>query len=192
MLVRRRGGAMKAFGQIVLVGRVVALHAVIACTGCVSSGPGPYELGPVVSWDQSVNGRERFRLLGPLLDCRKGQDCESFAAVLRKPATKRKRGPVFFLFPGYMDTRAQPCVVAIDEEDGKRHKLLYFYEADAWELYNLSDDIGEKTNVIEEKPELASAISRKISAWLNREHPTWKPKYPLDRKNGKPVAPPVL
>ncbi len=72
---------MKAFGQIVLVGRVVALHAVIACTGCVSSGPGPYELGPVVSWDQSVNGRERFRLLGPLLDCRKGQDCESFAAV---------------------------------------------------------------------------------------------------------------
>jgi len=119
-------------------------------------------------------------------------DGESFADVLRKPDTKRKRGPVFFLFPGYMDTRAQPCVVAIDEEDGKRHKLLYFYEADAWELYNLSDDIGEKTNVIEEKPELASAISRKISAWLNREHPTWKPKYPLDRKNGKPVAPPVL
>ena len=119
-------------------------------------------------------------------------DGESFAGVLHQPDTKRKRGPIFYLFPGYMDARAQPCVVAIDEVGGKRYKLLYFYEADAWELYNLSDDIAEKNNLIQRKPELASGLSKKITAWLTQQHPTWKPKYPLDKQSGKPVIPPNL
>ena len=116
-------------------------------------------------------------------------DGKSFADILRKPDTERKRGPIFYLFPGYMDYRAQPCVLAIDEFRGKRYKLLYFYEADAWELYNLTDDIGEKRNLIKSKPELASEMSKRIQTWLNQEHPTWKPKYPLDIKSGKPVPP---
>ena len=119
-------------------------------------------------------------------------DGSSFAPVLRHPEAKRKRDPIFYLFPGYMDVRAQPCVVAIDEVAGKRYKLLYFYEADAWELYNLSDDIGEKHNVISSKPELASDLSGKIHEWLNQTHSTWKPKYPIDKRSNKPVAPPAL
>ena len=70
-------------------------------------------------------------------------DGESFADFLIKPDNTRKRSPIFYLFPGYMDVRAQPCAVVIDEHEGKRYKLLYFYESDAWELYNLTDDIGE-------------------------------------------------
>ena len=119
-------------------------------------------------------------------------DGSSFAPVLRHPETKRKRDPIFYLFPGYMDVRAQPCVVAIDEVAGKRYKLLYFYEADAWELYNLNDDLGEKNNIIAAKPELASELSEKIHAWLNQKHPTWKPKFPLDKRNNRPVGPPLL
>ena len=119
-------------------------------------------------------------------------DGESFADRLRKPDSPRDRGPIFYLFPGYMDTRAQPCVVAIDEVGGDRYKLLYFYEADAWELYNLTDDIGEATNLIAAKPELAASMSKKITAWLNQEHPTWKPKFPVSKATGKPAKPPVL
>jgi len=119
-------------------------------------------------------------------------DGESFADKLRKPDSSRDRGPIFFLFPGYMDERAQPCVVAIDEVGGDRYKLLYFYEADGWELYNLTDDIGEATNLIKAKPELAASMSKKINAWLSQEHPTWKPKYPTSKATGKPVKPPVL
>ncbi len=103
-----------------------------------------------------------------------------------------KRGPIFYLFPGYMDYRAQPCVVAIDELGGKRYKLFYFYEADAWELYNLNDDIGEKNNLIQQKPELASQLSKKIHAWLMQQHSTWKPKYPINKESGKSVLPPLL
>jgi len=81
-------------------------------------------------------------------------------------------------------------VVAIDELGGKRYKLLYFYEADAWELYDLTDDVGERTNLIKTKPEPASVLSKKIDAWLKQDHPTWQPKYPLDKNSGQPVGPP--
>ena len=119
-------------------------------------------------------------------------DGESFAKFLHNPKLKDKRSPIFYLFPGYMDVRAQPCVVVIDEIESKRYKLLYFYEADAWELYNLSDDIGEDQNIIKKHPKLASSLSKKIQNWLTQKHPTWKPKFPLAKKDGKPVLPKFL
>ena len=119
-------------------------------------------------------------------------DGESFAKVLRNLDMEGKRAPIFYLFPGYMDIRAQPCVVAIDEVGGKRYKLLYFYEADAWQLYNISEDIGEENNLIADKPRIAAQLSKKINAWLSQKHPTWEPKYPLDKKTGKPAGPPPV
>ena len=116
-------------------------------------------------------------------------DGESFAEILRNPASKAKRSPLFYLFPGYMDARAQPCVVGMDEVEGKRFKLLYFYEANEWELYNLTDDLGEERNLIEKHPDIAAGLSRKIEDWLRQKHSTWKPKFPLAKKNGKPVSP---
>ncbi|MGB0257765.1 MAG: sulfatase-like hydrolase/transferase [Coraliomargarita sp.] len=119
-------------------------------------------------------------------------DGESFADFLIKPDNGRKRAPIFYLFPGYMDIRAQPCAVVMDEHGGKRYKLLYFYEADAWELYNLTDDIGEAENLIDEQPELASLLSKKINDWLTQEHPTWQPKYPIEKASGQPAGPPPV
>ena len=117
-------------------------------------------------------------------------DGQSFAGVLRGATGQAARGPIFYLFPGYMDVRAQPCVVAVDELRGKRYKLHYYYEADPWELYCITDDAGEKTSILEAQPEVASELSRKLDAWLRQQHPTWKPKYPIDKKTGKPVGPP--
>ena len=119
-------------------------------------------------------------------------DGESFAKVLHKPSLKGKRAPIFYLFPGYMDIRAQPSAAVIDEVNGKRYKLLYFYEADAWQLYNISDDIGEQNNLIADKPKIASQLSKKINAWLSQKHHTWQPKYPIDKKTGKPAGPPPV
>ena len=119
-------------------------------------------------------------------------DGESFAKFLLNPKSQVKRAPIFYLFPGYMDVRAQPCVVTIDEIDGKRYKLLYFYEADEWELYNLTDDISEKTNLAQDMPDVSTGLSRKIQAWLSQKHPTWQPKYPISKKSGTPVLPRFL
>ena len=123
-------------------------------------------------------------------------DGESFAALLSDPEAgakkKNQREPVFYFFPGYMDTRAQPSAAVIDEINGKRYKLYYEYESDAWELYCLSDDQSEANNVIATEPEIASTLSKKIHRWLTREHPTWKPKYPTVKKTGKPSGPPPV
>lgn len=119
-------------------------------------------------------------------------DGESFADILRKPKIQRKREPIFYFFPGYMDVRARPSVSVIDDLEGKRYKLHYEYEADAWELYCLTDDQGETKNLSDSKPEIASALSKKIHAWLTQEHPTWKPKYPTVKKTGEPAGPPPV
>lgn len=119
-------------------------------------------------------------------------DGKSFAHALRKPDATEKRDPIFYLFPGYMDSRAQPTVVAIDDRGEKRYKIYYFYEADAWELYCLSDDPGEANNLIEQQPEIASWLSKQIRDWLTQQHPTWKPKYPILKTSGEPAGPPPL
>ena len=119
-------------------------------------------------------------------------DGESFAKSLYNPRSQGKRSPIFYLFPGYMDVRAQPCVVTIDEVGGKRYKLLYFYEADEWELYNLTDDIGEKTNLAKDMPDVSASLSRKIQSWLSQKHPTWQPKFPISKKNATPALPRFL
>jgi len=119
-------------------------------------------------------------------------DGESFAKFLFNPKKQGMRSPIFYLFPGYMDARAQPCVVTIDEIESKRYKLLYFYEADEWELYNLTDDIGENTNLAKDMPDISTKLSRKIQAWLSQKHPTWQPKYPISKKSGTPILPRFL
>lgn len=119
-------------------------------------------------------------------------DGYSFADVLRKPDTTRTREPIFYLFPGYLDKRAQPCVVVIDDIQSKRYKLFYYYESNSWELYCLSDDQEESKNLIESHKQVAMVLSGKMHDWLNQKHPTWKPKYPIDKASGKPTPPPAL
>ncbi|QGJ69337.1 Arylsulfatase A [Planctomycetales bacterium 10988] len=119
-------------------------------------------------------------------------DGESFADILRHPQTDRSRGPIFYLFPGYLDRRATPCVVAIDEIQGKRYKLTFEYESQSWLLYCLTEDQAEAENLIETRPEIAKRLSKKINTWLTQDHPTWQPKYPIQKENGQPAGPPPL
>jgi arylsulfatase A-like enzyme len=123
-------------------------------------------------------------------------DGESFAGILLDPTSatekKSKREPVFYFFPGYMDVRAQPSAAIIDDIQGKRYKLYYEYESDAWELYCLSDDQSEANNLINTAPEIASTLSKKLHAWLTQKHPTWNPKYPTSKKTGQPSGPPPV
>ena len=119
-------------------------------------------------------------------------DGQSFADVLRQSAVVVERDPIFYLFPGYMDVRAEPCAVVIDNLQGKRYKLYYIYESNSWELYCLTDDPGEQTNCLKQNLEIAETLSKKIDDWLGQSHPTWQPKYPLVKKTGQPAGPPPV
>lgn len=117
-------------------------------------------------------------------------DGESFAEVLKKPTGAAQRGPLFYLFPGYLDTRATPLVAVIDKRGDKYYKLIYFWEGNRCELFCLSDDPGESNNLAASKPELVSELGNMMVSWLGQQHPTWKPKLPIDKKTAQPAAPP--
>lgn len=85
-------------------------------------------------------------------------DGESFHSHLLDPDnTARDRSPIFYHFPGYMDTRAFASSTVIKEIDGKRYKLIYGYdphyeptdEYDQYQLYNLTDDLSETVNLMD-------------------------------------------
>lgn len=115
----------------------------------------------------------------------------SFADVLANPNHDAPREPIFYLFPGYLDSRAQPCVTAIEEVGDSHFKLIYTYETDQWELFNLTEDIREANDVAEEHPEIVSRIADNIHSWLTQEHPTWRPKYPIIKESGEAAGPPT-
>ncbi len=119
-------------------------------------------------------------------------DGESFAAEILNPGSDADRGPIGFLFPGYLDSRAQPGAWLIDEVAGKRFKIGYDYETDAWSLFCLSDDLGESRNLAAEKPDVLKLLATRLVDWLRQDTPLWQPKFPLEKATGKPVGPPRI
>lgn len=117
-------------------------------------------------------------------------DGHSFASVLGNPNQATTRPPIFYLFPGYMDHRAQPSVTVIEKVDGVQYKLFYTYERDRWELYNVSEDIAENHNLADQQPQIVSQLAQSLRTWLQQDHPTWKPKYPLNKETGQSIGPP--
>ena len=115
----------------------------------------------------------------------------SFADALLNPNLDSPREPVFYLFPGYLDRRAEPCVTVIEQIDGVQWKLIYLYETDSWELYNITEDLRESESVASENQEVVSRLAESMHAWLTKEHPTWRPKYPINKETGQPAGPPV-
>jgi len=113
-------------------------------------------------------------------------DGESFTVLLFRPNVKEVRKPIFYLYPGYTRSVTAPCAVAIGDLEGKRYKLFYSYETDSWELYCLTDDIGEKNNIVVKHKDIAANLASKLQLWLKQEHPTWNPKYPISTATGKP------
>ena len=121
-------------------------------------------------------------------------DGQSFAKALVDPATKRKRSPITYHFPGYMDNRAAPTSTILSEINGQRYKLIHYYEDGHNEIYNLSKDLSEKrdlTRVSNNNPEVEQVLMKQLSNWLTQETPGWQPKYPKNRNSGKTLSAPT-
>ncbi len=79
--------------------------------------------------------------------------------------------------------KQSPTASIIDEG----HRLLLWFDPDRQdELYHLWDDPGEKQNLIHQKPELASALKRKLMGWLvSARHSYEKGDYPGYTRQGR-------
>jgi arylsulfatase A-like enzyme len=105
-------------------------------------------------------------------------DGVSMVPLFRDGSTKLPREAIYAHFPGYLEggsgTWRTAPVGTIRAGDWK---LLEFFEDNHLELYNLKDDLGEKTNLATKMPEKAKELREKLAAWrkqLNAPMPTLK------------------
>jgi len=100
-------------------------------------------------------------------------DGESFAPILRGETTSLVRDKLYWHFPGYMDNRQRPNSVVQKRVNGEYFKLFYYYEDGRYELYNLTRDIGETTDLLDGDPsaamlQLAQKMNTDLRNWLVR------------------------
>lgn len=107
-------------------------------------------------------------------------DGESFAGILTGVQTEFNRDTIYYHFPGYGGSRMPTSIAIHDGTDGNRYKLTYFYEDRNFEFYDLTNDIGEAVDLVENgmtqiQFDNAIAASSNLTNWLldvNAELPT--------------------
>jgi len=118
---------------------------------------------PVIQWD----------ILPTLCDLT-GQpipenlDGESLLSLFTRHSSQLNRKSIYWHFPYYHPPNAyegtKPCSAILQGDD----KLIYFYEDERVELYNLKNDPGEKIDLAGERPEFASQMKEALMNRLNR------------------------
>jgi len=81
------------------------------------------------------------------------------------------REAIYFHYPNYAFHKANRFASAIRSGD---HKLLWFYDDDSVELYDLKNDISESQNIADDMPARTLQLHSKLKAWLKKT----KASYP--------------
>lgn len=106
-----------------------------------------------------------------------GLEGGSFAPLLRNAGrgnVKRPREELVFHFPHYQEDAPHSAILLGDL------KLLHFYEDDHDELYDLSQDIGERHDLASQRAADTRALRRRLDAYLtavDAQFPTRNPMF---------------
>ena len=106
-------------------------------------------------------------------------DGVSFVPLLKGEAMARGK-PLFWHYPHYANQGGAPNGVIRDGD----WKLIEWYEDGALELYNLAQDLGEKTNLAAQQPERVKELHAKLVAWrkeVGALMPTPNPDFNADK-----------
>jgi arylsulfatase A-like enzyme len=90
-------------------------------------------------------------------------DGVSLLPVLRGEQMNIDRS-MFFHFPLYLDRRAVPCTVIMRGD----WKMIYYYEYDRYELFNLREDISEQHDLSGKRPGIAGKLLDELNAWTKK------------------------
>ncbi len=117
---------------------------------------------PVIQWDILPTLCELFGQPIP-----ENVDGESLLSLLTGNSSQLERKSVYWHFPYYHPPifyeGTKPCS-AIREDS---FKLIYFYENESVELYNLENDIEELNDLSSQKPELVKKLKEKLFKQLH-------------------------
>jgi len=115
--------------------------------------------------DQHIDGKS----LVPVLTQNRSPQSEADMDQLMKRT-------LFWHYPHYGNQGGEPSSI-IRKGDWK---LIFYYEEENIELYNVADDIGEQTNVASKHPEMAAAMKTELDDWLRETEaaiPSPNPKF---------------
>ena len=115
---------------------------------------------PVISMDLTATILDAARVSR---DKGKVVDGASLKPVLA--GKKLSREPLFFHYPHWAFHKENCPGSAI--RDGK-HKLILSYDNDSVELYDLSEDLGEKNDLSGDFPEVAAKLRKQLEGWLKK------------------------
>ena len=96
-------------------------------------------------------------------DANKQLDGESIMPLLTQSG-KLKRESIHFHYPNYAFHKKNRLASAIRS---KQFKLIKRYDDGSLELYDLSKDIGETSNLAAELPDVANRMKRELESWLS-------------------------
>jgi arylsulfatase A-like enzyme len=94
-------------------------------------------------------------------------DGKSMVPMFKDPSAKLDRDALYVHFPGYLEGygSGQWRTAPVGTIQAGDWKLLEFFETGKLELYNLRDDLGERTNLAEKMPEKVRDLHAKLVAW---------------------------
>ena len=103
------------------------------------------------------------------------------------------REALYWHFPGYIDSRARPASLINKRVGERRYKLWHRYETGEYSLFDLTDDPGEKNNLLAAYATPHSwQIARQLSADLRRWLVNTGAERGHVRATGEPVPLPRL
>ena len=99
----------------------------------------------------------------------------------------RPREEMVFHFPHYQTSAGPHSAIYLGD-----HKLIYFYEDDRVELFNLADDLREQHDLAGQMPQLAEDLRQRLEAYLAdvdaalpRPNPDYDPDEPTQLDTGR-------
>ena len=87
-------------------------------------------------------------------------DGRSFTDILKNPATDRSKRPLFWHYPNLYHLPPYSSVRLGD------HKLIHWHLTGQLELFDLKDDIGEKTNLASRQPQKVKELAKLLGNHL--------------------------
>ncbi|GAA5509049.1 sulfatase [Novipirellula caenicola] len=112
------------------------------------------------------------------------QDGVSLRPYLKVPQMASMRDDLFWHYPHYHSMGAQPYSAI----RSGNWKLIEVFGRQPLELYDLSSDIHEDTNLVDEKPEKAKLLYKKLVAWrksVGAQLPTPNPQFNPGKTTGQ-------
>lgn len=109
-------------------------------------------------------------------------DGKSYVGLLKGKSTKFSDRPLYWHYPNIWGPTG-PGIQPYSAIRVGSWKLIYFHHDRHRELYNLDNDIGEKNNLAQQKPEITARLSHQLRSFLAGV----KAQMPIDKKTQQPV-----